>query len=132
MKVTITVQSTQRMDGEVARDEQTVTGTLEQNGQALSLSYEQDGQTRIMATDRRITIERRGEITSTMVLEPGMTHLCDYRTPYGSLTLGVTAKHIDHALTACGGILQAAYRLDTGGGSPIDHEIKIIVKEVSC
>ncbi|MBQ3259092.1 MAG: DUF1934 domain-containing protein, partial [Clostridia bacterium] len=69
-------------------------------------------------------------MASVMTLQVGMTHLCEYQTPYGVLTLGVTTHRLDNRLGEHGGTLSAAYRLDMGGGAT-ENEIEIIVKEVS-
>ncbi len=132
MKVTVTVRGTQYMDGECDRTEQRASGILEQQGQALCLSYADEGsKTTLTVTRDKVVIDRRGETASVMTLQAGITHLCDYQTPYGAFTLGVTAHRLDNRLNEHGGVLNAAYRLDMGGGAT-ENEIEIIVKEVSC
>ena len=132
VKVNVTVRGTQYMDGECDRTEQRASGTLEQQGQALCLSYaDEESKTALTVTRDKVVIDRRGETASVMTLQAGITHLCDYRTPYGAFTLGVTAHRLDNRLTEHGGVLNAAYRLDMGGGAT-ENEIEIIVKEVSC
>ena len=128
----VTVCGTQYVDGESDRTEQRAVGTLESKGQALCLSYaDEESQTTLTVARDKIVIDRRGETASVMMLQAGITHLCDYQTPYGAFTLGVTAQRVDNRLTEHGGVLNAAYRLDMGGGST-QNEIEIIVKEVSC
>lgn len=132
MKMQITVVGTQHMDGEVDRTEQQAVGTIEKNEQVLCLRYAgDDANTCLTVTADKLVIDRRGETSSTMILQTGLTHLCEYQTPYGALTLGVTAHRIENNLSENGGTLKAAYRLDMGGGA-VENEIEIIVKEVSC
>lgn len=133
MNVTITVIGIQTMDGDTARSETTAAGTLEVRGQAIRLSYTDETQTRtvITAMSGRVTITRKGELSSTLILERDLTHLCSYETPYGSVTLGVTATGIRNELTENGGRLTLTYTLDMGGGMTTDHHIEILVKEVS-
>ncbi len=132
MNVMVTVRGTQTMDGECDHTEQTANGRLERCGQKTILSYaDEEVNTTLTVTSDKLIIDRRGEMASTMTLQVGMTHLCDYQTPYGALTLGVTTYRLDNRLGEHGGTLYAAYRLDMGGGAT-ENEIEIIVKEVSC
>ena len=132
VKVNVTVRGTQYMDGECDRTEQQAVGTLEQNGQVLCLSYaDEESNTRLTVTSDKLVIDRRGDTASVMTLQVGLTHLCDYQTPYGAFSLGITTHRLDNRLTEHGGVLNAAYRLDMGGGAT-ENEIEILVKEVSC
>ena len=132
MTVTVTVRATQYMDGECDRTEQQAAGTLEKRGRLLRLSYtEEEASTTLTVTPDKVVIDRRGETASVMTLQVGMTHLCNYQTPYGAFTIGVTAQRLDNRLGEHGGVLNASYRLDMGGGAT-QNEIEILVKEVSC
>ena len=132
VKVNVIVRGTQYLDGECDRTEQQAVGTLTADGQALRLSYADDeSRTTLTVTADTVVIDRRGETASVMTLQVGLTHTCDYQTPYGAFSLGITTHRLDNRLTANGGTLNAAYRLDLGGGAT-ENEIEIIVKEVSC
>lgn len=43
-----------------------------------------------------LTLEREGAYTSTLLLEPGVRHLCEYRTPYGVFSIGVHTETLSH------------------------------------
>lgn len=133
MRVTIQLTATQRLDGDSATERTTVNGTMEWRGQAVRLAYRDETQTDTTVTvmSGRVIITRKGEFSSTLILEKDLLHLCPYATPYGEMTLGVTATAIVNRLNPNGGRLTFAYTLDMGGGMTTDHVIEILVKEVS-
>lgn len=137
MNVTVTVAGIQRLDGDTARTALTAVGTLKQQGQAVRLIYEEPATadtaaaiTTITVTPRRVTVDRHGDTRSSLVLEQDRTHRCPYHTPYGTLSLDVTARTIVNELNTPAGRLLLAYTLDMGGAAT-ENEIEITVKEVS-
>ncbi len=132
MRAQITVKGIQHMDGETAETLQQAAGILRQSPGGMTLTYKQeDTVTVVTVSSEQIIIERRGEYSSRLILETGKTHSCPYGTPYGSFMLGVTARKITNELQENGGRLTLAYELDMGSGMTTDHEIEILVKEVS-
>ncbi len=131
MKVTVTVTNRQRMDGESAVTTLSAVGTWE-NG-VLRYETTEEGVTDVTTltvTPQKVVMERRGQLTSRLVFEPGLTHSCPYGTPYGQLELPVTTHRLKAALTAHGGTLALAYTLDAGG-SLLENQLNLTIKEVS-
>jgi uncharacterized beta-barrel protein YwiB (DUF1934 family) len=67
---------------------------------------------------------------SNLVLEEGKRHLCQYGTPYGSLTLGVFTSKIDDRLNDHGGKLELEYTLDVNSNLSSINAITITIKEI--
>jgi uncharacterized beta-barrel protein YwiB (DUF1934 family) len=67
---------------------------------------------------------------SNLVLEEGKRHLCQYGTPYGSLTLGVFTSKIDDCLNDHGGKLELEYTLDVNSNLSSINAITITIKEI--
>jgi uncharacterized beta-barrel protein YwiB (DUF1934 family) len=67
---------------------------------------------------------------SNLVLEEGKRHLCQYGTPYGSLTLGVFTSKIDDRLDDHGGKLELEYTLDVNSNLSSINAITITIKEI--
>ncbi len=138
MTVTVTVFSKQCLDGETDCSRLTAVGTLQQQGQAYRLTYEEAATadspavaTVIVITPHRVTIDRQSDTRSQLTLEPDRTYACPYHTPYGEVSLRITTHRIVNELSAPAGRLLLRYSLDTGSGAAIDHTIEIFVKEVS-
>lgn len=66
---------------------------------------------------------------TNLVLEQGKRHLCQYGTPYGSLTLGVFTSKIDDCLDDNGGKIEMEYTLDVNTNLSSINAITITVKE---
>ncbi len=135
MDVRVSLRSVQRMDGETETTEMAAHGTLELLPEGARLCYTespQDGGAAVTVTVRgaQTVIERRGEISSQLLLEKDKRHLCRYETPYGRMILHAQAHRLAFSFEANTGILQAAYTLDINGGYT-EQEIEIRIKEVS-
>ena len=130
MRVEVTVVGRQTTDDETAQTTLTAHGILRKDGDAVIITYtEPDAKTVITFSENTATVERRGELSSCLILQPAVTHLCDYHTPYGTMTLGVTASSVQWSETT--GVLRLRYTLDMGNDMVTHHDLEIIVKEVS-
>lgn len=133
MNVKVTVRSVQTMDGETEETVFETDGEYEKAENGARLSYRQTDENgtvnTVITVKETVCIERTGVLSSRLILEKDKPHLCPYGTPYGTFSLGVTAKEIQNFLTADGGTLRLVYRLDAGG-APIENDILITVKEV--
>lgn len=135
MEVSISLRSVQRMDLEEEVTELAALGTLELLSDRVKLYYTeaaQDGGAVVTITVRgaQVVIERRGEISSQLLLEEGKRHVCRFETPYGRMVLHTQAKRLAFRFEKNAGTLQAAYTLDMNGGYT-EQEIEIRIKEVS-
>jgi len=135
MDVTISLNAVQRMDGDTETTTMTARGTLELLSDGARLSYTEsprDGGAAVTVLVRggQTIIERRGEISSQIVLEEGRRHSCRYETPYGLLTLHAQARQLVFSNEGCTALLRAVYLLEMSGAYT-EQEIEIRVKEVS-
>lgn len=62
--------------------------------------------------DNNVTISRRGDIYSDLVLEKGCRHQCHYETPLGTLIMGIYTEKINNNLTDNGGSIFMEYCID--------------------
>ncbi len=59
-----------------------------------------------------VTVIKGGDTYHNLILEKGVRHHCDYKTPYGTLFLGVFTEDVRIRLGETGGTLEVAYNLD--------------------
>lgn len=125
MKVNITIASRILSDGEEQTTESTVSGFLRQADNSLELTYrEQGGEeglgntlTSLRVFADRLELSRQGDYRCLLIMEPGRRHDCDYRTPFGALTVTTDTTRFDSSLTPRGGELTLSYSLSAGGDS---------------
>lgn len=78
--------------------------------------------------DKFVTILRRGENNgSDLIMQCGKKFYSQYRTPMGSICLGVMASQIDSNLDVNGGKLHMRYTVDMNGSLVSENEIYITV-----
>lgn len=135
MNVTISLRSIQRMDGDTETAEMTARGTLDMLADGVRLCYTespQDGGATVTVLVRggQTVVERRGDISSQIVLEEGRRHSCRYETPYGSLTLHAQARQLAFSSEGSTAFLRAVYTLEMSGAYT-EQEIEFRIKEVS-
>ncbi len=133
MKVTVTVTSTQRVDDDSTTETFHTVGEWEIASHAMRLTYAEPSdtaQTTVLLLGERVHIRRKGECEVHWILEDNATHSCPYQTPYGILPFQITTKQIQKQVNEKGGRLFLSYRLDAGSGTT-EHEIEILIKEVS-
>ena len=72
--------------------------------------------TTVTVTARQITIENRGAMNSRLIVEPGVTHACQYDTGCGILTMEITGETVENRLQDFPKTLLFIYTLSIGGG----------------
>ncbi len=133
MKATVTVTSTQRIDGDSVTETFETVGEWEVASRGMRLTYTEptdSAQTSVQLMGERVHIRRKGECVAHWILEEGVSHSCPYQTPYGTLPFTITAKQIQKQLEPNGGRLFLSYQLDAGSGAT-ELDIEILIKEVS-
>lgn len=135
MNVNISLRSIQRMDGDTETTTMTAPGTLELLSDGARLCYTESPQdggaaVTVMVRGAQTIIERRGEISSRIVLEEGRRHGCRYETPYGLLTLHAQARRLVFSNEGNTAFLRAVYLLEMSGAYT-EQEIEFEIKEVS-
>ena len=133
----ITVLGTQTIDGESDSIEVITTGGYSREDGRISITYpeysEEDPNIR---TDTTVTydgselcIERRGQMSSRLILEKGRRHLCLYDTPMGRMMIGIFTDSITTDMSDSGGEIRASYQLDFNNNVVSNNEFRITIKE---
>lgn len=102
------------------------------------ISYEETGMTgmegtvtTVRAGINKVTLNRKGTVTSEFVFEEGRKNISHYATENGVFTVGVTAKSVEVAVDDSGGIISVVYKMDFLGNAAVRNEFILNVREVS-
>ena len=134
----ISIIGTQTIDGEADKIEVLTTGEYEEtNGEKIIRYVEYSNEDPSLKTDTEVvvknsallTITRKGELSSQLVLEKSRRHQCHYRTPVGDMMIGVFTSLISDSLSPLGGELKASYTLDFFGDAVSENEFYIKLKQ---
>lgn len=117
----ITVVGTQTVDGESDSIEVITNGdyTIAENGD-ITVVYPEFSEenptvrtdTTVTLRDGALTIERKGPMSSRLILEKGKRHQCLYDTPMGQIFIGIFTDSITVDADENGGDIRASYQLD--------------------
>lgn len=135
MKAMITVKGTQTVEGDSNVTELTSEGTFKiENGYPV-MTYDESDMTGAkvsaklsMLDDNAFEFERRGDISTKMIIEKGVRHNCSYSTPYGDLTMGICGKSLEKDITENGGRIKMSYTIDLNSALLSENEIEITIK----
>lgn len=115
----VTIVTKQEIDGEKEVLEVITHASFEGDCDDYVISYneqEEDGaQSRTtlhVQHGEKITVSRKGEITTHMEIEKGKRNLSHHVTPYGSFSMGIRALKIETDMSEKGGKLNFAYMTD--------------------
>ena len=132
----IRIVSMQRTENGDNKGEMTVTGslTLEDNKSIIEYieNNEETGpeETTITVTDNSIvSIVRKGQFSSEMMVEKNTRHHTLYSTPYGELTMGIYGNQVDWSADSNGGVLKMRYSLDFNNGFVSENTMIIYIEE---
>jgi len=133
----ITVIGTQTIDDESDKIEVITSGEYTLSGNKALITYPEFSQenpevrtdTTVTLDDGRLTIERRGEMSSRLLLEQGVRHQCLYETPMGQMMIGIFTDNITTDLSTNGGSISASYQLDFNHNVVSYNKFDIHIKE---
>lgn len=134
----ITVVGKQTVDGENDSIEVITSGDcqIEENGDIIITYPEFSEDNPTVKTDTTVslrgnilTIERRGAMSSRLILEKGRRHQCLYETPMGQMFIGIFTDGIEVDLDRSGGDIRASYQLDFNQNVVSYNEFHINIKE---
>ena len=135
-KVSITIDSTQIVDGESDKTELFTVGTLEADEDGYRLCYDESEATgfegssvTVKLMPDSVTVMRTGKAVSTLIIERGKKHHCHYGTEFGDFLIGVNTDEIKNDLTENGGEVYLKYTLDINSSLMSENEMRINVKE---
>lgn len=119
MRVQVTVQSAQTLDGQTEKQQFTTAGMLTRSGKETLLRYTEQGEgmegviTTVTVCGRCVRIGRGRH--EALCIEAGVCHVCAYPTPYGTFSLGVTGYRLHADVQGDTGSIAMRYALDTDG-----------------
>ena len=78
-----------------------------------------------------VTVIKGGEMSHNLILEKGERHRCEYRTPYGNMTLGIYTEEVIIDLNDDGGELSVRYSIDIENELASTNELTLKIKEAT-
>ena len=109
-------------------------GTLEQQGDAWMIRYEESALTGLEGVSTafcvepdKITLTRTGKLNSQMVFRLGVSHDSLYQMEFGALMITVCATRIQAQLSQEGGTVDLTYNIDVENNAAgiIEYHLKI-------
>ena len=127
------LRSKQTMDGVQDSQEQRLLGDYIEREGSLFLSYVEQADSGLegvrtvlrLSPGQPVAINRYGDYPSQLLIASGKRYRCDYRTPYGALTLEVLGRKQRLEQNPQGGCLHLSYQLELGGGAVSDNDIRL-------
>lgn len=133
----IHIEGTAVTDGEPETVDLTTTGAFYKKDDKYYVCYNEsaatgfDGsKTCVKLWDSGASITRFGRYKSCLMIEKGITNLCNYDTPAGSLVLDINGVEIDSNLTDKGGEVNLEYTLNSGGLLISENKLTMNIKEL--
>ncbi len=133
----ISIIGVQTVDGESDRVEVITTGNFMKKNDRYFVGYkEYSGEEPLSHYDNLIkvdgdvvTVSRKGEIRSQLILELNKRHQCVYNTPAGNMTIGVFTRSLVNHLTENGGMLEVNYTLDFNSDMVSENSFRIKIEK---
>ncbi|MBQ6335727.1 MAG: DUF1934 domain-containing protein [Ruminococcus sp.] len=135
----ITVIGKQTVDGEQDKIEVFTSGDMEITDGKTVITYPEYAENNPNShTDTTVTLEggvlsidRKGEMSSHLLLEKGKRHECLYSTPMGQMFIGIFTDSLSSELDKHGGEIRASYQLDFNRSVVSYNEFYISIKEIN-
>lgn len=132
----IKIVSMQRTENGDNSGEMSVSGTVSYESNKVIIEYvennEETGPEETMITvfdNNTVSIVRKGQFSSEMMVEKNVRHHTFYSTPYGELTMGIYGNQVEWSRDDRGGILRMKYSLDFNSGFVSENTMKIYIEE---
>lgn len=89
-----------------------------------------EGTTTILKVeDKKLTLTRKGPVSSQLIFEEGLKHFNHYTTDHGDFLLGVDTRRVSFNLGRRSGDIMVDYTLDIDNGSSSENAVIINYKE---
>lgn len=134
----VTVLTTQIFDGDKDVIEMTTHAGLEFSDGGYNLSYtehsQEEGEIKtVISVDKKnvISVSREASINSRYTIEEGVRHLSHHVAPFGSFSVGISAKSVESDMNEEGGSLDFRYITDISGqpAGEVEFNIKVVRKK---
>ena len=76
-----------------------------------------------------VTLTREGNLNAQMVFELGKRHLFLYETPFGSTSMGIDTRRLNHGMGDTGGELEINYTIDVDSVIVSENSFVIQIRE---
>ena len=137
-EVTLAIQGRQTyQDQEPEVIELVTDGTMEFRNGGWDISYEESeltGLAGVTTTFRvepgKVTLDRKGALSSTMVFQENLVHESLYQMPFGALMLSVKATRVFFDIVPDGGVIDLSYNIsiENSEAGVIDYHLDIRAK----
>ena len=137
-KVMLNLQGRQAYAGQEADViELTTEGTMDFRDGGWEISYEESeltGLAGVTTTFRvepdKVTLTRKGSLSSTMVFQQNVVHESLYQMPFGALMLSVKATRVFFDIVPDGGVIDLSYdiSIENSEAGVIDYHLDIRAK----
>ena len=133
---TITFLSEQQYEAESDSAKLQASGTLEKVNDLFIIEYTEPDEEMGKSTSvievvspTLVNLKRTGLYTADFIIEEGRTHSSLYKTPFGEMSMDITAKKVDAQMTEKGGKIYLEYKIESNsqliGENTLNMEIKI-------
>lgn len=134
MKSIINIKDVHIIDGDRDGSETAVQGNFTFSSDGYKLRYREEGEgyegcfVTLEVNGSRVTMTRKGALTTEMIMEKGKLHPCAYATPVGIMDLNVYTSEVKSAVTENGGVLELSYTLSANGDELSENKLTITIK----
>ena len=136
-KYMISIIGEQSLDGETDKIEVLTSGKFMRKRDHFYIGYKEYSEDNpaeyydnlIKVEKNMVTINRKGQVRTQLMLEKGRGHQCIYQTIAGDFTIGVFTRTLNNNLTDKGGTLEVSYTLDFDTNLMSENRFFIKVEE---
>ncbi len=135
MKSTIKIKDTHIIDGDKESSATVVQGNFTFAADGYKVRYKESGEgyegcfVTLSVEGQKVTMNRKGNLTTEMIMEKGKRHTCAYATPVGVMDLGVYTNDVKSDVTENGGTLSFSYSLWADGQHLSDNSLVIEIQK---
>lgn len=136
-EVTFNIKGTQEVEGNTDVMEFLSMGRYDVLEDRIILEYDEGisfGVSGVTTTltlrkDGIVTLDRNGGKYGSLVVEEGKRHLCQYKTEYGDIMIGIFGESLVNNLTPDGGKMSLEYSIDVNAGLLSKNKVEISIRE---
>ncbi len=127
----ILIKGEQIIDGEHDVTEIDVTGALSETDDGLKLEFweyldeNEKVHTEITVSESKVSMTKQGSVATEMIFEKGVRHNCEYSTPIGALSVGVSTNDVKVEVEDSSGKILLEYDLDFNTGFIAQNKLEI-------
>ena len=136
-KYVFVISSEITTDGEKSNIELTTTGSYSRLNGRWVLLYDEmsEDKTTVIKTivkvdEKSVMITRNGDVSSKLIMTEGERNMCQYRTQFGDILLGVYCNEVINKLNDNGGTISMSYTLDVNASVLSENNVMIKIREV--